>query len=97
MPAITTRGTGPRPCVPLPLSFALPSMAFGLLKSDRPCPVGALGSWGKQPFPHHQIYGQVAITDGVEEDDHGVARVAHDQPRTPDFVHDLAIDRERLS
>ena len=79
-----------------PATFARPSMAFGLPKSERTCPAGALRAWGKQPFPHHQIYGQGAVTDGVEEDDHGVARVAHDQPRTPDFVHDLAIDRERL-
>src|SRR5215213_6560715 len=96
MPARTTGGTGPWPCVPLPWSFATPSIASGLLKSDRICPAGQLRAWGQQPFPHHQIYVQGSITDRVEEDDHGVARVAHDQPRTPDIVRNLAIDRERL-
>src|SRR5829696_204301 len=96
MPARTTGVTGRRPFGPLRWSFARPSTASGLPKSDRLSPGGELRAWSKQPFPHHQIYGQGAVTDGVKEDDHGVARVAHHQPGTPHLVQDIAIDRERL-
>src|SRR5215213_5444811 len=96
MPARTMGVTGLRPCVPLPTTFAGPSTASGLLTSDRTCSAAELCASGKQPFPHHQIYSQGAVTDRIEENDHRIARVAHDQPRTPDLVHDLAVDRERL-
>src|SRR5829696_9107288 len=96
MPARTTEVTGPRPCVPTPSAFAGPSTASGLLTSDRSRRAGELRASDKQLFPHHQIYGQGTVTDRVEENDHGVARVAHHQSGTPDLVHDLAVDRERL-
>ena len=81
MPTMATRSTGPRPCVPLPSTFASLSTASGLPKFDGKRPAAALRALSKQqPSLHHHIYGESAVTDGVKEDDHRVARVAHDQP-----------------
>src|SRR3954451_11519631 len=46
----------------------------------------------EQRLGQHQIDGEGAITDRIEEDDHGVALVAHDHPRSPNPVIDPALE-----